>query len=523
MLHITVSNEVQQQTIDHAEGPIEFGRGPQVQCRRCIIEDLYVSRNHLRVEELPGGLVRVANLSQTKMVNLTDGTRIVTGTHRDLDMPVHLILGKTRIDIVSGYSPQSNALDRESLMTINRPIADLKIKPKIRTLKDLGESPAADTLTQWFENVITLQRSAIDSTELYNKAAEAMVDLIGLDLGMVLLRRGEDWAAAACKVVDKRTSPHFSRTLVNYVAAERRTFFQDLKLMSAALSLANVDAAVVSPIFGQGDDVIGALYGVRTMASLVRGERIGLLEAQVVQLLAAAVGANAARAMLAKTRVQFEQFFSPELVRELERDPNLLEGRFQEVTVLFSDLRGFTALAEKLGQKKEGAQECCRLIRDMMERLSARIVDYGGVIVDYAGDGILAMWNAPVLQEDHAALACRAALAMQGEMPGLNATWQKTTDKPLCLGIGLNTGPAQVGNTGSSRKFKYGPHGHTVNLASRVQDATKKLGAPLLITDSTRKMLNDNFITRQAPPVELPGVKDPVVLYELHDEVSTFG
>src|SRR5262249_52505521 len=151
------------------------------------------------------------------------------------------------------------------------------------------------------------------------------------------------------------------------------------------------------------------------------------------------------------------QFFSPGLAERLERAPELLEGRNQEVTVLVSDLRGFSSLAERLG-----AQQICRLIRDMMERLSNHIVEYDGVIVDYAGDGILAMWNAPVPQEGHALQACRAALAMLSEIPALEADWRDIVGGPLVLGVGVSTGVAQVGNTGSTRKFKYGPHGHSV-------------------------------------------------------------
>jgi adenylate cyclase len=236
----------------------------------------------------------------------------------------------------------------------------------------------------------------------------------------------------------------------------------------------------------------------------------------VVQLLASSVGANLARATATRTRVQFEQFFSPELVRELERNPDLLEGHNQEVTILVSDLRGFTSLSERLG-----AQITCRLIRDMMERLTDRIVAQGGVIVDYAGDGILAMWNAPVAQSDHAVRGCRAALAMQGEMPGLNSRWGDVVGGPLILGVGLNTGVAQVGNTGSTRKFKYGPHGYTVNLASRVQDATKKLGAPVLITGSTADQLPDTFITTRVGRTQMPGVTDGVILYQLNGEAGS--
>ena len=232
-----------------------------------------------------------------------------------------------------------------------------------------------------------------------------------------------------------------------------------------------------------------------------------------MQLLAAAVSANLARTTALRTRVQFEQFFSPELVRELERDPALLEGRSQEVTVLFSDLRGFTSLSQQLG-----AHNTCRLVRDMMERLSEQIVVHGGVIIDYAGDGILALWNAPAA----AGRPCGAGLpggpGDAGRAAGPERPWHELAGGALALGIGVNTGLAQVGNTGSSRKFKYGPHGHTVNLASRVQDATKKLGLALLLTGSTRDRLPAGYATRRLGQVRMPGVADPVVLYELPDQ-----
>jgi adenylate cyclase len=204
------------------------------------------------------------------------------------------------------------------------------------------------------------------------------------------------------------------------------------------------------------------------------------------------------------------QFFSPGLAEQLERNPDLLEGRNQEVTVLVSDLRGFSQLAEKLGP-----QQTCRFIRDMMERLSNRIVEHDGLIVDYAGDGILAMWNAPIPQEGHAERACRAAIAMLAEMPGLESDWKRVLHSPLTLGIGINTGTAQVGNTGSTRKFKYGPHGHTVNLASRVQNLSKYFGSPLLVSAATRSGLPSRFAARRLGLVGLAGMDTPVEVHEL--------
>jgi adenylate cyclase len=513
MLSITISNKQQRQQFEHATGPVEFGRGPRREARRLMIEDIYVSRDQLRVEELPDGRARVENLSQRRDVALEDGTVLAVGSQRDLPLPLRMTVGDTLIEIV--LVPEES-FDKESLMTISQPVRRVRELRGSLTLGQLGEAPAPATLAHWLETVIGLQRSVVGTAEFYELATRAMVELIGLDLGLVLLRRDDNWAVAASHAVNDRTSVRYSRTLLKIVLTERRTFYQDLRtLKDPSASIQALDAVVVSPVFGVHDDIVGVLYGVRSGPSLIRGG-IKPLEAQIVQLLAAAVGANVARTEATRLRVQFEQFFSAELVRELERRPDLLEGRDQLVTILVSDLRGFTPLSERLGP-----QVTCRLIRDMMECMTERIAEQGGVIVDYAGDGILAMWNAPVAQEDHAARACRAALAMQGEVAGLNARWQEQAGGALQLGVGLNTGPAQVGNTGCSRRFKYGPHGHTVNLASRVQDACKKLGLPLLITQATRDALADRFVVARAPRVPLAGVKEDVALYELMGDAGS--
>jgi len=271
---------------------------------------------------------------------------------------------------------------------------------------------------------------------------------------------------------------------------------------------------VASPFFGLQEELAGVLYGTRTWRG---GGGIRPLEAQLVQLLAGALGANLARTTAMRTRTQFEQFFSPELVRELERDPSLLEGRQQDVTVLFSDVRGFTALAERLGP-----EVTCRIVRDIIARLSAQIAGHGGTIVNYLGDGILAMWNAPMQQADHVSRACRASLAMLAQLPDLNGRWQSTAGHALTIGIGLNSGPALVGNTGSDRRLQYGPFGLTVNLASRIESATKTIGVPLLISPSVYEKIQGRFQTRPVGAVSLAGVSGEVPLYELCGEVATF-
>ncbi len=433
------------------------------------------------------------------------------GDRRNLALPIFFGVGETQVSIEREVAEEFN---KASLQTI-APVAQSPGPggAGLGKLLDLGDSPPPEKLASWMERVLTLQQSAADTPDFLKQTARAVVEMIGLDIGMVLQRKNDEWAVAAGHAADDRSSMRYSRTLVKHVCAERRTFFQDLEaLAEEAVSLQAVDAVVASPIFGLHGDVEGILYGARNRA--VRG-RVGIrpLEAQIVQLLAAAVSANLTRAAAVRTRVQFEQFFSPELVRELERNPNLLEGRSQEVTILVSDLRGFTALSERLG-----ASNTCTIIRDLMEHLT------GASWTRVASSSITPataswpMWNAPVVQADHAVRACRAARAMHAEMAGINVRWQALVGAPLHLGIGINTGPAQVGNTGCSRKFKYGPHGHTVNLAARVQDATKRLAVPILITAPVRDKVRPVFPTDEAGRVTLAGVKDEVPLYELKTE-----
>ena len=132
----------------------------------------------------------------------------------------------------------------------------------------------------------------------------------------------------------------------------------------------------------------------------------------------------------------------------------------------------------------------------------------------------MAMWGAPEKQPDHAKLACTAALVMQGQLPKLNERWQAFLGEPMGLGIGINAGVARVGNTGSQRKFKYGALGNTVNLASRVQGATKYLKTGLLIAGSVHAQLTAEFDTRQLCRARVVNIAEPVDLYELVGRVT---
>lgn len=205
------------------------------------------------------------------------------------------------------------------------------------------------------------------------------------------------------------------------------------------------------------------------------------------------------------------QFFTPELARHIVRHPDLLmKGRDVEVTILFCDVRGFSRISERLGPS-----ETVEWLSDVMDLLSDCVIEQQGVLVDYIGDELMAMWGAPDDSPNHAELACRAAVQMLARLPELSDRWEQRVHHSTAVGIGLNTGVARVGNTGSRRKFKYGPLGNSVNLASRVQGATKYLKTNLLVTGSTQKQFGADVTARRLCKVRVVNIDEPVDLYEV--------
>ena len=206
-----------------------------------------------------------------------------------------------------------------------------------------------------------------------------------------------------------------------------------------------------------------------------------------------------------------EKFFPPEIARQLIDNPELVnEARDAEVSVLFADIRGFSRLSEKLG-----TVQTLQLVRDTMGVLTGCVAEYSGVVVDFIGDGMMAMWGAPSNQPDHAQLACRAALAMIDCLPELNARWAGRLPEVLDYSIGINSGVAQVGNMGTQQRFKYGVLGNVVNVASRVQGATKYLKTRLVVSQSTLDRVGGEFESRRLAEVRVVNIGEPLQLHEL--------
>jgi adenylate cyclase len=213
----------------------------------------------------------------------------------------------------------------------------------------------------------------------------------------------------------------------------------------------------------------------------------------------------------------FSQYLSPVLVNRLAEgnEPLRLGGQLRVLTVLFCDVRGFTAISEEMRHDPEGLT---RLMNRLLNPLSDVILKAGGTIDKYIGDAIMAFWNAPLDDPDHALHAAEAALGMLAAVEALNA--QRASEAPvgtptpqlLRIGIGINTGECVVGNLGSEFRFNYSALGDPVNLAARLESETKSFGVPILMGEETMSHLAGRLNFAELGRVTVRGKSQPVVV-----------
>ncbi len=507
---------------DDTEQP--YSQQPESGCQRIVIARLdedSVSRRHAVLEPLPDGRLRVKNVSAKLPIGLPDGSRLKVRESCDVSLPALLTFGSKSVRIQSGEA-ETEAL--QGLAEATQAPGQTSVASFKLASFTSATAPGLDVeaLVRWLQNAMAVVHSATAASDFFARTADAVVNMVGMDSGRVLLWENDSWKGVALRMapaLELKTEWPPSRQVLSRVRQEKRTFWKtpgqnDLQALEGA-SLIGMAAVVAAPILDRHGEVIGALYGDRRLHSRsLASPQITKLEALLVELLASSVAAGLARMELEKAavaaRVQFERFFTSELARQLDAQPDLLKGRDSEVTLLFCDIRGFSRISEKLTPA-----ETVAWISDVMETLSDCVRAHRGVLVDYIGDELMAMWGAPEKQADHARLACRAALDMLGVLPKLNDRWQALLHEPTNLGIGLNSGWARVGNTGSQRKFKYGPLGNTVNLASRLQGATKYLKTRLLVTGATQAQLDASVPSRRLCKVAVVNIAEPVDIYEL--------
>jgi len=212
-----------------------------------------------------------------------------------------------------------------------------------------------------------------------------------------------------------------------------------------------------------------------------------------------------------KVRGAFGQYVSPEVIRRLLEEPESVKPRKTSITVLFSDIRGFTTISESLD-----AQEMADLLNDYLTEMTRIIFSNRGTLDKYIGDAVMAFWGAPFAEAGHSDRCCQTALAMLDRLAELQSAWREKGKPALEIGVGINTGTASVGNMGSELRYGYTAIGDAVNLASRLEGLNKEYGTRVLISESTYITLQrPDLLVRELDLIRVKGKLLPATIYEV--------
>jgi len=225
-------------------------------------------------------------------------------------------------------------------------------------------------------------------------------------------------------------------------------------------------------------------------------------------------------------RSAFGQYLSPALVEQLAQSPEklVLGGEEREMTIMFSDVRGFTTISESY---KSDPQGLTKLMNRFLTPLTNAILARKGTIDKYMGDAIMAFWNAPLDDRQHQLNACEAAVDMLEKIDELNKLREQEAEEggpayiPLNVGVGLNTGICVVGNMGSDLRFDYSVLGDSVNLASRLEGQSKEYGFPIIVGSKTALAVKDKFAILELDFIMVKGKKEPEVIYAIAGREDT--
>ncbi|HXN24304.1 MAG TPA: adenylate/guanylate cyclase domain-containing protein [Candidatus Dormibacteraeota bacterium] len=212
-----------------------------------------------------------------------------------------------------------------------------------------------------------------------------------------------------------------------------------------------------------------------------------------------------------KVRGAFQQYLSPEIIRRLLENPELVQPRKTEITVMFSDVRGFTSISEQLD-----AQDLALFLNQYLTDMTQIIFAHQGTLDKYIGDAVMAFWGAPFQDHDHRIKACQTALEMMARVRCLQVQWTKEGKPPMDIGIGLHSGAASVGNMGSVLRYGYTAMGDTVNLSSRLEGLNKEYGTHIIVSESTYEGAREaGFVFRGLDLIRVKGKLQPVEIFEL--------
>ncbi|MEW4563810.1 adenylate/guanylate cyclase domain-containing protein [Bremerella sp. JC770] len=492
--------------------------------------------NYLRVGNIGNHEVLLAPSSEGRIAHQQVRTFVVSELAHN---PIRLLIGDNLAIQLRGHGvavePQ---FSEHSPTNISQSVADVALMIRQSQMQDgyaTPSGPSGADVERILGAVSAVLEKAASSPDFFSSAAENVCKLgnfdscsyLGLDQLANQWQCEATWPATDSGEIE---GPIFDSQALEYIWSNRQTW----STPNIEGKTRSDERVVVTPVVSH-EGVVGALYASKRPGQLGDDTMVDC-EVKFVEVIrdCLTVGLERLRKEqeAAKHQVCLAQFFPPGIADRILYDETLLETREENITVLFCDIRGFSTISSALG-----SVQTLQWLREVLGELSESVIRHDGVLLEYVGDELVAMWGAPDQQPDHPNLACQAAIDMIGKLDQLNQLWSDRIPEdllPFGLTIGINTGDCVVGKKGTDYKYMWGPLGPTVNIASRIQGATKQfcpkqerddtgtLYCPpeILITESTRLGVTTNLRTRFLGTIKVVNIPEPVRVHELSARAS---
>ncbi len=370
-----------------------------------------------------------------------------------------------------------------------------------------------------FSRYVRLER---DLGELLSRILSIAFDLIPADNGVILLRDPGSQELVIQSMRQRKPGQGkvlVSDTLLKQVQATHQGVLTSDAISDERFSTSQsiialgVRSAMAVPLLS-GDEVKGIMFlDSRERVAAFTTKDLEVLSAIAAQASVALENSEYARALEreAEQRAQLSRFLSPALVEQAARGALELGkgGQLTDLTILFSDIRGFTSMSEKLP-----AQEVVKVLNDYFELMVDILFEHGGILDKFIGDALMGLWGAPVRRPDDATRAVQAAVQMQAKLREFNAERVADGKQPLQIGIGLHTGQVVVGNMGSSKALSYTAIGDGVNLASRLCGVARE-EMIVISEECAAKAGKDRFVLEGLPPAKVKNREAPVQIWSV--------
>lgn len=514
------------QTFDLPQGrALVLGRGA---ASDLPVYDPTISRRHAELTVGPDG-VRIRDLDSSNGTSI-NGERIAIGLLKPGDS---VTFGRVhfRLESVSdGTAPRAaTPVATSPPATIVR---ELAVAPGvIDVAENAGTSQLRLSVTRREERLarklaLLLEvsqklASEFDLDRLLGRIAEITFEVMNVDRVAILLADGgsELVPRISRSRLGEQSTQAVPRSIADKVREERVAVLThnaaaDTRFQGQSIVVQQVRSAICSPLMTSPDELLGVLYVDNvTATNLFSDEDLQFLVAfSGIAALAIASSRSAARLRReALVRSNFERYFAPNIAAEIAGSEASLApgGERRLLTVLFSDIRGFTTLAEIMPP-----EEVAQLLSEYLSEMVDIIFEHGGTLDKFIGDAIMALWGAPLGHEDDPTRALAAAVEMQEAVAALNARWVATGKPAIGIGIGINFGDVFAGNIGSPRRLEYTVLGDAVNIASRL--CAQAGAGDILVGDAFRAVVGQPDRFTPAPEMAIRGRTAPVSVYRVN-------